>query len=326
MVDLGDIEELDPRTIWPKEAHDFTPWLASNLDRLADALGMDLELVDTEVPVGPFSIDLVAKEVGTDRIVAVENQLEITDHDHLGKVLTYAAGVEAHYAVWIAKGFRPEHLSAIGWINDSTVADVGFFALRVEAIRIDGSKPAVTLRPVAYPDSWSKQRKGTSGGGVGLTERQQLYQQFWSEVLEGIHQRWPTWTRSKTPAKDSWMSLPSGRSGIAYNLAFTNDPGLRIELYVDPYDEQLREVAWVQLDLKRDLIEGTLGKKLSWEELPTRRASRIGLYLDQPASVDRKEEWATYRSFLLDNLGDFRDALQPRVDALGAASEPPILS
>lgn len=322
MVELGEIEMLDPRSIWPKEAYDFTPWLATNLDRLTDALGMDLELVDTEVPVGPFSIDLVAKEVGTDRIVAVENQLEMTDHDHLGKVLTYAAGVEAHYAVWIAKEFRPEHLSAIGWINDSTIADVGFFALRVEAIRIDGSKPAVTLRPVAYPDSWSKQRKGTSAGRGGLTERQQLYQEFWSTVLDGVHDRWPTWTKSKTPAKDSWMSLPSGRSGISYNLAFTSDPGLRMELYIDPYDEYLREVAWTQLAAKREVIESALGAQLSWEELPTRRASRVALYLGQPASVDRQNEWGTYQTFLLDNLGPFWEALQPHVNALGPDSSP----
>lgn len=317
MVDLGEMQPVDLRSIWPKEAYDFTPWLAANLDQLGDALGMDLELVDTEVPVGPFSIDLVAKEVGTDRIVAVENQLELTDHDHLGKVLTYAAGVEAHYAVWIAKEFRPEHLSAIGWINDSTVADVGFFALRVEAIRIDESRPAVKLRPVAQPDSWSKQQKTTATRGRGLTDRQQLYQEFWTTVLEGVHERWPGWTKSKTPAKDSWMSLPSGRSGIAYNFAFTNDPGLRIELYVDPYDNQLREVAWAQLSGQREAIETTMGQQLTWEELPTRRASRIALYLGQSASIDRTDHWDTYRMFLLNNIEPFRSALQPHVDALG---------
>lgn len=316
-MEFGKLEEVDLRAIWRREAHDFTPWLAGNLYHLADALGMDLELVDTEVPVGPFSIDLVGREVGTDRIVAVENQLGITDHDHLGKMLTYAAGVEAHYAVWIAKDFRPEHLSAVRWINDSTVADVGFFALRVEAIRIDGSKPAITLRPVAYPDTWSKQRKGAAGGSGGLTDRQQLYQQFWSKVLDGVHDRWPTWTRSKTPAKDSWMSLPSGRSGLAYNFAFTNDPGLRIELYIDPYDEQLREVAWSELVAKREVVEIALGKELTWEQLPTRRASRVSLYLGQAASIDRKNEWEMYRSFLLENLGPFRNALQPHVEALG---------
>lgn len=310
------MQAVDLRSIWPKEAYDFTPWLAAHLSQLGDALGMDLELIDTEVPVGPFSIDLVAKEVGTDRIVAVENQLELTDHDHLGKVLTYAAGVEAHYAVWIAKEFRPEHLSAIGWINDSTVADVGFFALRVEAIRIDESRPAVKLRPVAQPDSWSKQQRSTAGSGGGLTDRQQLYREFWRIVLDGVHERWPGWTKSKTPAKDSWMSLPSGRSGLAYNFAFTNDPGLRIELYVDPYDDDLREIAWTQLSAQRETIEATLGAQLSWEELPTRRASRVAMYLAQPASVDRTDDWDTYQGFLLNNVGPFRAALQPHVDNL----------
>lgn len=113
------------------------------------------------------------------------------------------------------------------------------------------------------------------------------------------------------------MSLPSGRSGIAYNFAFTNDPGLRIELYVDPYDDQLREVAWTQLSGQREAIEATLGQQLTWEELPTRRASRIALYLGQPASVDRTDHWDTYRMFLLNNIEPFRSALQPHVHALG---------
>jgi hypothetical protein len=239
-------------------------------------------------------------------------------------VLTYAAGVEAHYAVWIAKDFRPGHLSAIKWINDSTVADVGLFALRVEVIRIDGSKPAVTLRPVAYPDSWSKRNKGSSGAAGGLTERQLLYQEFWRTVLEEVRERWPTWTKSKTPSKDSWMSLPSGRSGIAYNFSFTSDPDLRIELYVDPYDDTLREMAWQQLEAQRTAVESSLGATLSWEELPTRRASRVAWYLGQPAAVDRTDEWDVYRAFLLDNIGPFRDVFQQRVLALGAP--PPNLS
>ena len=143
MVEVLRLKEVPLRDVWPNEARDFTPWMAENVDVLAETLGMDLELEGAEVAVGPFSADVLLPESATDSRVVVENFLEATDHDHLGKMLTYAAGLEASYAVLVAKKFRPEHRSVLTWLNDITNDGSGFFGIEVHAVRIGDSPPAV---------------------------------------------------------------------------------------------------------------------------------------------------------------------------------------
>ena len=142
---FGTLRKLDLRTLWPKEAASFTPWLRNNLNLLGDAVGMDLEFQDQEAAVGPFSLDLLVHEVGTDRVVIIENQIEQTDHDHLGKLIVYAAGFNAGVAIWIASSFREEHRQAIDWLNQRTDTDTQFFGVVVEAVQIDDSRPACTF-------------------------------------------------------------------------------------------------------------------------------------------------------------------------------------
>ena len=137
MIKLGELRRLNPRQVWADEARDFTPWLAENLPRLSEVLGMDLELTDREAAVGDFSCDLLAKDLGTGHIVIIENQFGPTNHDHLGKLLTYAAGLEAEAIVWVADKVRDEHRQVLEWLNRHTDASIKFFALAigVNAIR-----------------------------------------------------------------------------------------------------------------------------------------------------------------------------------------------
>lgn len=115
MTDFGEIKAVDIRESWPNEARDFTPWLAENIDRLSNALGMDLEVTTCEADIGDFSLDLLAKDLGSGRPVVIENQFGATNHDHLGKVITYAAGVDAVAVIWLMESMRDEHRQALEW-------------------------------------------------------------------------------------------------------------------------------------------------------------------------------------------------------------------
>ena len=149
----GRIEALEVREIWEDEAADFTPWLAENLDLLGKELGLDLELVETEKPIGSFYLDILAKD-GDGRRVAIENQLEWTDHSHLGQLLTYAVGCNAGIAVWISPWIQPEHRQVINRLNQVSDGKIQFYGVEIRAIQIGDSPPAPDFRPVAVPDSW----------------------------------------------------------------------------------------------------------------------------------------------------------------------------
>ena len=142
VLELGKLEHVDPRTVWPHEAHDFTPWLLANADRLAEALGIDLELEAAEHAVGGYALDLVGRDITNDAVLIVENQLAVTDHSHLGQVLTYAAGTAASTIVWIATAFREEHRQALDWLNENTGDNAHFFGIELQVVTIGDSAPA----------------------------------------------------------------------------------------------------------------------------------------------------------------------------------------
>ena len=153
---LAKIEQVDLRQAWPNEAQDFTPWLAENIAELGEALGMDLELQQTEAPVGSYSLDVLAIDLNQNRPVIIENQLEATNHTHLGQLLTYAAGYDANVIVWLTREFRDEHRQTLDWLNQRTDENTQFFGVVVELWRIAGSPPAPHFKLVAMPNDWRK--------------------------------------------------------------------------------------------------------------------------------------------------------------------------
>jgi len=165
-MQFGTIKKLKPRDIWPEEAKDFTPWLASNIGALGQALGMELQLKDTEATVGDFALDLLAEDLGTGHTVIIENQLSQTDHDHLGKVLTYAAGFSASTVIWVSEGIRDEHRQALDWLNQRTDEGTQFFGVVIEVLTIDDSKPAYNFKPVVSPSEWQSDKGRSSIDGI----------------------------------------------------------------------------------------------------------------------------------------------------------------
>ena len=304
MVEVASLDEVSVREVWPDEAHDFTPWLAENPEHLSKALHMDLELEGAEVAVGPFSADVVLRDANTGQRVVVENYLETTDHDHLGKLITYAAGLEAHWAVLVAKTFRPEHRSALIWLNSISGEDSGFFGIEVHAVRIGDSPAAVQLGVVVEPDDFSRQARAAT---KTMTETQALYTDWWAEFLPALHDAYPGWSSVRTPSYANWMNFPSGKGGVRYGLCFPYPTGasnysLRAEVYVDD-----GESTYPLLEAQRLRIEGECSRELQWEPLEDARASRVAVYLD-PADPADRAKWPEYRAWAVKTLGELRRA------------------
>lgn len=204
MTTVGRLEPVPLRTIWPNEAADFTPWLADNLDALSQTVGLALELRQREYPIGRYSLDPLLEDA-QGRVVIVENQLEQTDHGHLGQLLTYCAGATAEVVIWIAQSITAEHAAALEWLNENTVAGVGFFGIELETLKIGDSVPAPNLKLVVRPNNWSKTVRPSQPSPVAWTwdryvsemripqERVAIGRQLTEALVAAIEQRDLPW-------------------------------------------------------------------------------------------------------------------------------------
>lgn len=210
---LGVIERIDDlRTIWPHEAYDFSKWLASDsaLALLSEAVDIDIVLEERESSVGEFSVDIFATEEGSSRRIIIENQLEHTNHDHLGKIITYAAGKDAEVIIWIVKHARDEHKKAIEWLNQHVDENIGFFLIEIELWKIGDSLPAPNFNVVERPNDWGKIIKTSEG----LSDRKKLYAEFWQSFNEYVFSKkeFNTFFSKRKPQPQSWYDLSVGNS------------------------------------------------------------------------------------------------------------------
>ena len=236
---LVHLKKVELRKVWPHEALDFTKWLSSpaNLNMLGEAVGVELELIETESSVGSFNVDIYAQEVGTGRKVIIENQLEDTNHDHLGKVITYAAGKGAQVIIWVVAHARDEHRQAIEWLNEHTDNDFGFFLVEIGLWTIGDSKPAPSFNVVEQPNEWTKALKLSEN----LSETERVKLSYWTKYRE-IARSTPGFLKvisPHKPTKDHWTTLRCGTS--AYHIALlidTQHGRTGIEFYV-PDDKEI---------------------------------------------------------------------------------------
>lgn len=308
-VELGTLEKVEPSALWNHEAHDFTPWLLENSERLADALGIDLELEGAEHPVGAFSLDLVGRDATNDTILIVENQLAGTDHGHLGQILTYAAGTGASTIVWIATAFREEHRQALQWLNEQTDQGTHFFGIEIEAFRIGTSAPAPHFKLVVQPNEWQKVVRDAAQGQKA-SARAALYAEFWDKFLARIGEQEPTWTRRRpgsTTIPNNWIDMASPIAGASLNSSFARGRRLRSELYIDTGDQDDNDHIFEVLIGQREALEAAFGRPLEFEALESKRAARVAEYSDgDVADVDRHDEFIEW---FLDSGRRFRQAL-----------------
>lgn len=234
---LGRLERVELRDIWLSEASDFTPWLArkENLDILGETLGIDLELEAQERPVGPFRADILCKDIGTDRWVLIENQLERTDHNHLGQLLTYASGLEAVTIVWIAARFTEEHRSTLDWLNRITDESFRFFGLEVELWRIGDSPAAPKFNIISKPNDWSQSvaQAARAIDGAELSEARVMQRAYWGAFDKVLAASGGPVSGGKKPQPQSWMAYPVGRSHLTLNAVMVRTKKqVRAELYL----------------------------------------------------------------------------------------------
>jgi hypothetical protein len=297
---LGKIESIELRDIWKHEAMDFTNWLAlpENIKLLSDEIGLELQVLKTEANVGSYSADILAEESNTGKKVIIENQLEITNHDHLGKIITYASGLEANYIIWIFKEIRDEHRRAIDWLNEVTDEELNIFGIKMELWKIGDSLPAPKFNIICSPNDWSKAFKKTSNI-QNLTDSDLFRLEFWKGFSEYLSKQ-KTPFKSRKPQAQHWYDLSIGSSQIhiALNIA-VRENFLRIDLYIPDNKELYHE-----LKAKREEIENKLGFEVDWQDLPNAKASRIA-YKRSDFDVKLRENRDEAYRWFIDNSMKF---------------------
>ena len=331
MREIGSLTSVPIREVWPNEAADLTPWLAANPGLLSKALGMDLELKGQEVPVGPFSADTCFRSDDPNALVVVENMMLPTDHDHLGKVITYAAGLEAAHedegfaatcAVLLAEKFRPEHRTALQWLNMHTREAVAFFGIEIEAWSIGGSLPAPKLNVVVRPDDWAREVRAKTAE-EGLSETQRLYRDFWSEFLPPLDDAHPGWlsdraTTRKGRNKSPWLVFRMG-NGQRYAVArekVGGQWGICVEFCVEGDD---MERIYEGLIERRSTIEARLGEEIQCKESP--KLCKLFVLNPGGIGIHDRERWPEVRAWAIKRLGELRDAIQPHLAELALAED-----
>lgn len=296
-MQLGKIETIDLREVWPNEASSFTPWLAANPHELGEILGLDLEF-STEAPIGKFSLDLLGQDLNTGMKVIVENQLEQSDHGHLGQLLTYAGGSNPSVVVWVAKTIRSEHRAALEWLNTVTNSETQFFGIEVKAIRIGNSDPAPMLDIVVEPNTWTKSMRSNSPGAFE-SEKSKNYAAFWTEFIDSVSEKFPEF-RNRKPWARNWLPTGVGLAGLNLNLVFYAD-GLRVEYFLSRTDEETNTRRFVLLQELKENIERQLNAKLEWESLEGKKSSRIALY-GPKGDIEQKEKWSEFIDWFINHF------------------------
>lgn len=310
---LGRLERVPLRAAWKHEASDFTPWLAQpdNLSLLAEALGIEgLEAVAIEQQSGDFKIDILC--TGGNSQVIIENQLGKTDHTHLGQIITYAAGAGAKKIIWIAESFRPEHISAIDFLNENTTDDLNFFAVEIKLWKIGDSPLAPKFEVVAKPNEWTKARREQARAAAIESPTKKKQYDFWTEFSEKLQELAPH-IKCETPQPRHWLRTSTGRAHFNINLNInTREERLGVELFIT--GERAKK-HFSQLQKHRAEIESNLGFALEWQELPDAKSVRIATwYYDAP--IEARDRWPKYIEWLSQRLIKMHETIIPIIRSI----------
>lgn len=306
---VGKIENVPLREIWKHEAYNFTTWLEENMDSLESVLGFRLSAAEREHKTENFSVDILAEDE-SGKIVIIENQLEKSNHDHLGKLITYLSAVGADCAIWIVSEPRSEHVKAVAWLNESASTD--FYLIKIEAIKIGDSLPAPLFTVIVGP---SEEAREVGEAKKEMKERHVLRKQFWTTLLEQAKDK-TTLHSNITPGIYSWIGTGAGKSGLSFNYVISRNEA-RVELYIDRGKESHEENQRIFEEIfeKKSEIQNTFGYELSWERMENKRAFRIAKYV-KIGGYANEEKWADIIEELISNMVKLETALKTHINSL----------
>lgn len=301
---IGKLESVDVRKLWAHEQYDFSAWLAKeeNLSLLGEALGISFADVETEKFVGAYRCDIVAKDDNNkDEIVIIENQLERSDHDHLGKIITYASGLDASTIVWIVTHARPEHKSAIEWLNNKTISNINFFLIELKAYRIGESLPAPKFEIVEMPNDFVKNVKAESGDKL-LNRSKAARYEFWTRIIEVSSTQSVPILKNRKANTDDWMSVSLGTSKAHLEIRLNDrDHCIRIVLYIRD-DKELYHL----LENLKEEIQREVDNKLIWRNFDGLKKSEI-IYEIPGLDFDDNSNYDTLMEKTLENVIKLKD-------------------
>ena len=311
-IHLGRLKKVELRDFFKDEARDFTPWLAeeNNLELLGETLGLDIELEDTEVRIGKFSADIVGLDRSSNRTIIIENQLEKTNHDHLGKIITYGGGKDAGIVIWICKKIQQEHRKGLDYLNDISTEDYSFFGIEMELWRIGQSTPAPKFNIVVSPNEWSKSVKSATSTTRTLTDTKILQREFWTELKDYFTDN-NTFLSMRTPRPQHWYSFGVGTSYFGISLIIDTQKN-KIRCDFNLWGDKVKENYSSLLKYKDD-IENELGYELKWREMEGKKMSMISLSKNVNGNIKDRETWEDCFVWFKEKSESFHKVFSPRV-------------
>ncbi|MDD5823066.1 MAG: DUF4268 domain-containing protein [Firmicutes bacterium] len=305
---LGKLKEVDIRSVWAHEQYDFSKWLASeeNIKELSDTLNLSLTDIETEKFVGSYRCDIICKDELTGKNVLIENQLEQTNHDHLGKIITYASGLDASVIVWIVANARPEHASAIEWLNKNTTDDVAFFLIEVHAYTIGDSSPAPMFKIIEQPNDFAKTTKSLASKG-NLSESQMCRLEFWNMFNDVLEEKGKPFNKHKA-STDHWYTVAVGSSQCSISIDLVNkEHKIRVGLWINDNKDMFDSMYSYKAE-----IEAAAGQSLDWFRLDDKKASIISLDI-KGLNFKKKDNYPELMDTVIDKVVILRNAIKPYI-------------
>lgn len=309
---IGKIQKVDLREIWKHEAADFTRWLANNIDYLNEVINLDIAVQTIEGNVGPYRVDIYGEDGSGNKII-IENQLEKTDHSHLGQILTYLVNLDANIAIWITANPVEEHRQVIEWLNETTPDNMCFYLVRIEGIKIEGQPSVAPLFTVV--EGPTQERKKIGAEKKEYAQRHTVRKQFWTQFIDAMNQK-SNLCQNVSPSTDAWIGIAMGTSGVGLNLVVSKNYA-RAEIYINRGDIQKNKETFDYFHGLKDQIEKDFGAALVWERMEDRVTSRIKYQLDG-VDVFNEDDWTKMNDFMIDAALRMHKAFKTPVQQLRA--------